>query len=184
MSWYCSTQCQIMDWKQGGHKQKCRALLQSTAEEAQKNRSVHVARRAKDISDAQAEEAELSNCAICLERPEDPAELPCGHEFCKACIDALRKYGVQKACPLCRKPLPPSAERLREQATRLYIKVARQVSRGFFSWSTLPPSFQRMVKNAIVLFQESAVQGHAIAQSTCGGVVRESCCSGTCWCAV
>ena len=129
MSWYCSTQCQIMDWKQGGHKQKCRALLQSTAEEAQKNRSIHVARRAKDLSDAQAEEAEPLICAICLGPPEDTAELPCGHEFCKACIDALRKFGVQKACPLCRKPLPPSAERLCEQATRLYIKVSRRVSR-------------------------------------------------------
>ena len=111
-SWYCSTQCQIMDWKQGGHKQKCRALLQSTAEEAQKNRSIHVARRAKDLSAARAEEAELLICAICFEPPVDTAELPCGHEFCKACIDKWTKDN--HTCPICRSqirepdtPIPP-----------------------------------------------------------------------------
>merc|ERR1711865_500781 len=97
-----------------------------------------------------------------------PVKLPCSHEFCRKCVDALRSHGLKQLCPLCRRPLPPGAEKLLEQADRLYIQVARHVNRGAFSWSTLPPTLRRKMKNAEILYQESAAQGDANAQTNLG----------------
>ena len=41
-------------------------------------------------------------CPICFEIFRDPQKLPCGHWFCKGCVQELR----QNACPTCREPLP------------------------------------------------------------------------------
>jgi len=48
------------------------------------------------------------DCAICLEALTRPQLLPCGHRFCRACIDSLRDRGLEAewACPMCRMPLP------------------------------------------------------------------------------
>ena len=44
-------------------------------------------------------------CAMCLNLYRDPKMLPCGHSFCKGCIDDLRvREGANCRCPLCRKP--------------------------------------------------------------------------------
>ena len=94
--------------------------------------------------------------------------LPCNHEFCRICVDALRSRGLKQLCPLCRRPLPPGAEKLREQADRLYTQVLRHVNRGAFSWSTLPATFRRKMKNVEILYQESAAQGDAGAQYNLG----------------
>ena len=43
------------------------------------------------------------NCSVCYETKaaKTKALLPCGHEFCKRCIDKWRKQN--NSCPLCRK---------------------------------------------------------------------------------
>lgn len=43
------------------------------------------------------------NCSVCYEKKScsTKALLPCGHEFCKGCIDKWRKQN--NSCPLCRK---------------------------------------------------------------------------------
>jgi len=47
-------------------------------------------------------------CAIRL----DPLEalpmvtLPCEHRFHSACVDGMREFGIQQACPSCRSSLP------------------------------------------------------------------------------
>ena len=43
------------------------------------------------------------NCSVCYETKScsTKALLPCGHEFCKGCIDKWRKQN--NSCPLCRK---------------------------------------------------------------------------------
>nr|XP_012634305.1 tripartite motif-containing protein 65 isoform X4 [Microcebus murinus] len=54
-------------------------------------------------------------CAICLGLYQDPATLPCGHNFCVACIqDWWGRCG--KACPECRQPFPDDAELRRNVA--------------------------------------------------------------------
>ncbi|EJK45275.1 hypothetical protein THAOC_36115 [Thalassiosira oceanica] len=54
-------------------------------------------------------------CGICLEDSQDPLELPCGHSFCRDCLDGWRsRYGVEeemrRKCPICRARIPPSKE--------------------------------------------------------------------------
>lgn len=50
-------------------------------------------------------------CAICFEKNKDPETLPCGHGFCKRCIDDLRarEGAADCKCPLCRKSAKGSA---------------------------------------------------------------------------
>ena len=49
-------------------------------------------------------------CSICGDLFKDPKTLPCLHTFCKECIqtsiDTEERMKGQKACPLCRSPLP------------------------------------------------------------------------------
>ena len=135
MAWYCGGECQILHWKKGGHKEECQALLQSGAEEAQRNRSTNVTGCAEEEpADFCSDGVSTTDCMICLAPPEKPSKLPCGHEFCSSCVADLRTHGVQQACPLCREALPPSAKRLYEQAMRLYVQILCQVSRGMFVW--------------------------------------------------
>ncbi|KAF6097895.1 tripartite motif containing 65 [Phyllostomus discolor] len=63
-------------------------------------------------------------CAICLELYEDPVTLPCGHNFCGACIrDGWSRR--EKACPECRAPFPDSAELCRNVALTDVLQVVR-----------------------------------------------------------
>ncbi|XP_053425529.1 tripartite motif-containing protein 65 isoform X2 [Nycticebus coucang] len=63
-------------------------------------------------------------CAICLGLYRDPATLPCGHNFCAACIrDWWDRCG--KACPECREPFPDGAELRRNVALSGVLEVVR-----------------------------------------------------------
>ena len=42
---------------------------------------------------------DVTECSVCKEMYTDPRLLPCGHTFCRRCIDGLSK----PACPVCRK---------------------------------------------------------------------------------
>ncbi|XP_046729661.1 tripartite motif-containing protein 16-like [Silurus meridionalis] len=48
-------------------------------------------------------------CAVCLDFLKDPATLPCGHIFCKVCIEQFWDQDNQKgiySCPKCRETVP------------------------------------------------------------------------------
>ncbi|XP_045425904.1 tripartite motif-containing protein 65 isoform X1 [Lemur catta] len=63
-------------------------------------------------------------CAICLGLYQDPATLPCGHNFCMVCIqDWWGRCG--KACPECRQPFPDDAELRRNVALSGVLEVVR-----------------------------------------------------------
>ena len=56
-------------------------------------------------------------CGICLETLTAAITLPCTHTFCANCLDGWKsKFGSatkkerSKACPLCRKKIPPSKD--------------------------------------------------------------------------
>ncbi|KAL6046937.1 hypothetical protein STEG23_019977, partial [Scotinomys teguina] len=52
---------------------------------------------------------DLMTCSICLSRYRDPVTLPCGHSFCRDCIqDSWRCW--EKTCPECRQPFPEDAK--------------------------------------------------------------------------
>lgn len=42
----------------------------------------------------------MANCGICLDGYDDPRVLPCGHSFCKPCIQKLVQQSLVK-CPHC-----------------------------------------------------------------------------------
>ena len=77
---------------------------------------MNAAGRSGAESDEQEDVGGTLRCAICLGSPERPVKLPCSHEFCRICVDDLRSRGLKQLCPLCRRPPPPGAEKLREQA--------------------------------------------------------------------
>ncbi|XP_012309113.2 E3 ubiquitin-protein ligase TRIM65 isoform X2 [Aotus nancymaae] len=67
---------------------------------------------------------EKLTCAICLGLYRDPVTLPCGHNFCGACIrDWWGRCG--KACPECREPFPDGAELRRNVALSGVLEVVR-----------------------------------------------------------
>ncbi|XP_033982685.1 zinc finger protein RFP-like [Trematomus bernacchii] len=51
-------------------------------------------------------------CSICLDVFTDPVTIPCGHNFCKACISAHWDRNVPLKCPNCNKVFFPRPELL------------------------------------------------------------------------
>ena len=46
-------------------------------------------------------------CGVCLELLCRPSSTPCGHNFCKNCLDSLRGCSFSNLkCPICRSSLP------------------------------------------------------------------------------
>ena len=43
------------------------------------------------------------DCSICLDDLRSPAITPCGHVYCRACIERVIETQKPPACPLCRK---------------------------------------------------------------------------------
>jgi len=57
-----------------------------------------------DVDDS-APACDGDDCAICLEQLKQPQTLPCGHRFCRGCLEGVRKHGGAEhgaVCPLCR----------------------------------------------------------------------------------
>ncbi|XP_022220859.1 nuclear factor 7, brain-like [Drosophila obscura] len=66
-------------------------------------------KKAKTVKETPKKNAEKEKvgetCRICLLEMEDPYELPCGHSFCKGCIQKTfkaRNDGYVQSCPMCR----------------------------------------------------------------------------------
>ncbi|XP_053709678.1 tripartite motif-containing protein 16-like [Synchiropus splendidus] len=53
---------------------------------------------------------EVLSCSICLELLKDPVTLPCGHNYCKTCVERCWDNGEEKnicQCPQCRQTFTP-----------------------------------------------------------------------------
>jgi len=42
-------------------------------------------------------------CSICLEVFVEPVSTPCGHSFCKACLQGYWDHSKKSQCPMCKK---------------------------------------------------------------------------------
>jgi len=100
-------------------------------------------------------------------------QLPCGHKYCKSCVEELRKKGVDQSCPLCRKPLPPGPEMLFDLGSGMYMKIKGAIDRSRpgvdygTPWPALSTNQQREMNQAVAMLREAADQGHAEAQGYC-----------------
>ena len=94
--------------------------------------------------------------------------------YCKACVEELRLKGVDKSCPLCRKPLPPGPEKLYDLGYGIYWKVrgSRPGVAPETPWPALSTKQQREMDQAVALLREAADQGHMEAQARCGDLYR------------
>ena len=57
-------------------------------------------------------------------------QLPCGHKFCKKCIEEWVKRGQDKSCPQCRNPLPPGPEKRFNLGYGMFWKIRSAIDRS------------------------------------------------------
>ena len=100
-------------------------------------------------------------------------QLPCGHEYCNSCLEELRQKGVDKSCPLCRKPLPPGPDKLYDLGYGMFMKIKGAIdrSRPGVDDTTPGPALsgeqQCEMDQAVAMLREAADQGHVWAQAHC-----------------
>uniref|UniRef100_A0A7S3JYR0 RING-type domain-containing protein n=1 Tax=Aureoumbra lagunensis TaxID=44058 RepID=A0A7S3JYR0_9STRA len=61
-----------------------------------------------------SQDQELQECVICLEKlggDQENEELECGHRYHRHCLNTFRRLGVNKLCPMCRKPINSDVEK-------------------------------------------------------------------------
>ena len=103
-------------------------------------------------------------------------QLPCGHEYCKSCVEELRQKGVDKSCPLCRNPLPPGPDKLFDLGYGTFMKITGAIDRSrpgigpATPWPALSDEKQREMDQAVAMLKEAANQGHMNAQAHCGAL--------------
>lgn len=122
--------------------------------------------------DAEGEELSFGSdedCSICLDSLQDPVKLPCGHWFCKECIQGLRQSDhVQDLCPKCREPLPPGPFQLFDEGWHKFRRVFRQAERLPGGWANLPDELQKEMAQVCDMYGQSAAEGNAEAQFNLG----------------
>ena len=99
-----------------------------------------------------------------------PPQLPCGHEYCKSCVEELRQKGVDKSCPLCRNPLPPGPDKLFNLGHGMFMKIRGAIHRSRpgvdqrTPWPGLSGQQRCEMDQAVIMLKEAADQGHVTAQ--------------------
>lgn len=96
---------------------------------------------------------EQFNCPVCLELPNDPVTIPCGHSYCMGCIKDYWSKDDPKgiySCPQCRQTFCPkpslsrntmlaeAVEQLRKGALKADVRESMRSARGVASSSSRP----------------------------------------------
>ncbi|XP_026219912.1 uncharacterized protein trim25l isoform X2 [Anabas testudineus] len=94
---------------------------------------------------------EQFNCPVCLDLPNDPVTIPCGHSYCMACIKDYWTKDDPKgiySCPQCRQTFSPkpslsrntmlaeAVEQLRKGALKSDVRESIRSARGLASSSS------------------------------------------------
>jgi len=100
---YCSRECQVQHWKSGGHQKWCLTPKERSVQQSALAQKEEVHEATLDL-DCEA------SCPVCLEpivlaKTDLNVTLACSHLFHIACVEGLRSYALQQACPLCRAEL-------------------------------------------------------------------------------
>ena len=161
---YCSVACQRKHWK-AGHKTKC-----VTADKTHKLSAAKMGPappRAANIATAQSgggAGASGEECAICLDTVQEPQTMPCGHRFCRGCVDGMRQHGGAsvQVCPLCRGPMP-DAERMTQEAARMLTQ--HDAWRERHGLEQMPPRVQGLLAEAADLSRKALAVDPASAEA-------------------
>ena len=164
ITYYCSVKCQKQHWKAGGHKKKC-----LTPEERRAAAATETDRRNGGVGGGGGAAAEQEECAICLEcldddddddGPSTTCTLPCKHRFHAQCVAELRAAGARQVCPMCRAMLPPSPEKMFDDAVTLYFSVEKHAKRATNNmWRPLNRREQQKMDEVLKLLRGCAKQG-------------------------
>ena len=85
-------------------------------------------------------------------------------------MEELHQKGVDKSCPLCRKPLPPGPEVLFDVGYRMYSNIKGKIDRSRpgvdprTPWPALSAEQQREMDEAGGMLREAADQGLRLKQ--------------------
>ncbi|KAI0561964.1 hypothetical protein FGB62_68g161 [Gracilaria domingensis] len=74
------------------------------------------------------------DCPICLTEVILPRVAPCGHTLCTSCLAALFEHERRPACPVCRKKIKTSLDRLPVNFALKSLVEARVAERGDMAW--------------------------------------------------
>ncbi|XP_072525719.1 bloodthirsty-related gene family, member 12 [Salminus brasiliensis] len=66
---------------------------------------------------------EQFSCSICLEVFVEPVSTPCGHSFCKACLQGYWNHSKKVVCPMCKKTFSKKPELC---VNRVLAEIAEQ----------------------------------------------------------
>lgn len=66
---------------------------------------------------------EQFSCSICLEVFVEPVSTPCGHSFCKACLQGYWNHSNKILCPMCKKTFSKKPELC---VNRVLAEIAEQ----------------------------------------------------------
>ena len=155
---YCGTPCQTMHWKKGGHKKRC---------VSREERSVAAAAEMNPSSPSD------NDCSVCTDPRwlKPSVTLQCGHTLHAACIEDVREYGAQEACPSCRSPLPSKQEvaatvqTVGDDAALSFQKIV-----SMSEFRKLSGKQERVLKSCIKRLYDGAKMGHAEPQFNLGSL--------------
>ncbi|XP_031707245.1 E3 ubiquitin-protein ligase TRIM39-like [Anarrhichthys ocellatus] len=70
------------------------------------------------------------SCSVCLELYTDPVSTPCGHNFCKLCIEKCWNGSETSLCPVCKEPFHKRPELQVNNSFQVFVNHHKNTNAG------------------------------------------------------